>query len=123
MDRRDLCILSAKAVILVVVLLPSLGSSQTDVEVECTWDSPVGGTPVDHYVLEHQINDEPWRRVAELPNTRYVLVVAADTDHRIRIAGVDANGSQGPYSIPSPTFRYTTETLESPGQPGKPILN
>ncbi len=102
--------------VVVALTLPSLAGAQT-VAVECTWDPPVDGTTVDHYVLEHQVNDGPWVLVTTLSEMSYVMDVTQGDSHRIRVAGVDAEGNKGPYSLPSASY---SSAVAGPGQPGQP---
>ncbi len=88
-------------------------------EVTYTWSAPTTGSPVDHYVVQHSEDGGNWVTVDNNAHSNeYVLTAAYDTEHSIRVAGVDGQGRQGPWSVASEPY---TPTLGAPGQPGQPI--
>ena len=87
--------------------------------VSYTWTAPTTGSPVDHYVIQHSEDGGAWVTVEDAQSTNsYVLTAAYDAEHRIRVAGVDAQNRQGPWSVASDPY---TPTQGAPGQPGQPI--
>jgi hypothetical protein len=57
------------------------------------WDPPTTGTPVEWYLLE-STNGQEWTT----PRAKLRITVPADTPHRVRVLGVDADGNAGPWS-------------------------
>ena len=106
-----------------VVLTAAVGPAlaQTDVEATAGWDPPTYGTPVEHYVLQHSVNDGAWTTVGTTTDTQYTLTISFNDSHRVRVAGVDAEGRQGPYSLPSNPYN-PSEGTSGPNQPGQPVL-
>lgn len=103
--------------ILTLVFIGACSDAQTQDDVSATagWSPPTYGTPVEHYVLQHSINGAPWNTVTTTPDTLFSLVISYFDDHRVRVAGVDAEGRQGPFSLPSSVYN-PSETR--PGAPG-----
>ena len=89
-----------------------------NVQARAGWSPPTYGTPVDHYVLQHSINDGPWYYYASAieDTTLRITISYADT-HRVRVAGVDAENRQGPFSLPSETYCPADSFPQQPGQP------
>ena len=105
--------------ILATVLTPSLAAAQTSVEVQYVWTAPTTGSPVDYYVVQHSADGGTWVTLGNAPELTYTLDAEYGVSHQIRVAGVDAEGRQGPYSAPSDPY---TPDAGAPGQPGKPII-
>lgn len=100
-------------------ILAIAATAQAQEEVTYTWSAPTTGSPVDHYVVQHSEDGGSWITVeSALANNTYVLTAAYDVEHAVRVAAVDAEGRQGPWSIASEPY---TPTLGAPGQPGQPI--
>jgi len=90
-----------------------------NVEARAGWSPPTYGTPVDHYVLQHSINDGPWYYYASaIEDTTLKMTISFIDNHRVRVAGVDAENRQGPFSLPS---NYYCPADSFPQQPGQPI--
>lgn len=107
------------AVAALAVILMAGGAALAQEQVTYTWTAPTTGSPVDHYVVQHSVDGGAWVTVAtDVTETTYVLSAEYDHQHQIRVAGVDAQGRQGPFSEPSDPY---TPTLGAPGQPGKPV--
>jgi len=106
--------------VMVLMLFPSGLMSQSDFYVDATagWSPPTYGTPVEHYVLQHSINDGAWQLVGTTQDTLYTFGISFLDSHRVRVAGVDAEGRQGPFSLPSNYYRPADVF---PNQPGKPF--
>lgn len=75
--------------------------------VTYVWTAPATGSPVAFYRVQLSLNDGPFSVIGTTPTTSYVLTVAWGNKYVIRVAGVDAEGRQGPYSVPS--VPYTPE--------------
>ncbi len=93
--------------------------AQTEMQVNYSWTAPVGGTAVDHYVVEHSVDGGSWAQLATASANSYTLTATVGQAHQIRVAGVDASGRQGPFSLASDPY---TPDLGAPSQPGKPIV-
>jgi hypothetical protein len=93
-------------------------SAQSIEEVSYAWGSPETGSPVHHYIVEHSVNGGPFAQIATASTGDYTLIATVGDTHQIRVAGVDALGRQGPFSVPSEPY---APELGPPGQPGQPI--
>ncbi len=76
----------------------------------------------DHYVLQHSVNGGAWETVGTTTELSFTFNISFNDDHRVRVAGVDAEGRQGPYSLPSPTYNPSEGGSDGPSQPGQPVL-
>ncbi len=103
--------------VLVFAIAPT-ALAQTTEAVNYSWTAPTTGSAVHHYVVEHSINGGAWVQVATVTINGYTLAATYGEAHRIRVAGVDAQGRQGPFSVASEPY---TPDLGAPGQPGQPI--
>ncbi len=102
---------------LVLIVLGTAAAAQEDVSY--TWSAPSTGSPVTHYVVQASVNGGPFETVDDnVAVNSYILVAAYENEYAIRVAGVDSQGRQGPWSVASDPY---TPTLGAPGQPGKPI--
>ncbi|MFH1844650.1 MAG: hypothetical protein ABIF77_15725 [bacterium] len=106
-----------QAVFIALLVLATAVSAQTAVDVTYTWTPPNSGSPVDHYVVEVSIDGSAFYQVDTVTSNTYTFTAPVDQAHQIRVAGVDAEDRQGPYSDPSDTY---TPSVGPPGQPGKP---
>jgi len=102
----------------VLVQVPCFG--QTLVESNYAWNTPAGGSPVHHYIVEISVNDGPWVEIGTSPEPVFTYQSQVGEVVRLRVAGVDEQGRQGPFSDPSPS--YTIGIVDGPGQPGQPAL-
>ena len=106
--------------VLVATILPAASSlAQTEMAVSYTWSAPSTGTPVEFYVVQHSVDGGPWTQIDTTPDNTYTLTAQVGQSHQIRVAGVDAENRQGPFSVASDPY---TPDAGAPGQPGKPIL-
>jgi hypothetical protein len=101
-----------------IVLLVALATSAAayDVDVTCSWTAPTEGSPVVTYVLEVSENGGPFVQYAttQAPQTSVSLTLESWNTYVARVAGIDAQGRQGPWSDPSDP--YTPDN----GPPGAP---
>ena len=107
------------ALITAAVLIATPVLAQTEIPVNYQWTAPTTGTPVDHYVVEHAVNGGSWTQIATASSNSFTLAAAVGEAHQIRVAGVDADGRQGVYSVASDPYE---PDAGPPGQPGKPIV-
>ncbi len=119
MNRINNPLLILAVGLLCLTMSQGTAQAQTEVPVNYTWTAPTTGSPVVHYVVQQSINDGAWAQIATSDNNTFTLSATVDDSHRIRVAGVDAEDRQGPFSLPSDAF---VPGLAPPGQPGKPIL-
>ncbi len=103
---------------LLLGLLPVAPSAQVSAEIQYTWSAPTTGSPAVRYVVQHSVNGGPFVTVGEAQSTSYTLSATFGDSHRIRVAGVDGQDRQGPFSTASEPY---TPDLGAPGQPGQPI--
>jgi hypothetical protein len=81
-------------------------------DAKFVWARPTTGTPVHHYVAQVLVNERDTLFFDPVPAEEIMLPVVYGNKYRIRVAGVDAEGVQGPMSIWS--LPYTPE-LAPPG--------
>jgi len=98
--------------------IPSF-SQETECDVTARWTPPTTGTPVHHYLVDADINDQGFTRInSSCTDTFWVFTLATDTTIRVRVAGVDSENRMGPFSETSLT---KTVQCAQPTGPGKPI--
>ncbi len=113
-------IVIAAGLTLAVLLVGTLpAQAQTTVQVTATWTAPSTGSPVHHYVVQLSTNGGAYQAAGTTTTTSVTLTLTVGSTYTVRVAGVDAQSRQGPYSLPSDPY---TPDLGPPGQPGKPIL-
>jgi len=76
------------------------------------WTAPTEGTPVAHYTVQVLINDVDILTIEPVFSETVSIEMEYGNKYRVRVAGVDAAGVKGPYSLWS--LPYTPE-LEPPG--------
>lgn len=96
-------------------------SAQTTVEATAEWGAPTAGTPVVNYIVQFSSDGGAWETVANTPDTSYGASLEAGHSYRVRVAGVDAEGRQGPFSLPSEPYVAGELDPGPPGAPGQPI--
>lgn len=82
--------------------------------VHYVWTAPTEGSPVVFYRVQLSRNDGEFTVIDTAPTTSYTLAVLWGDKYVIRVAGVDAAGRQGPYSIPSEPY---TPEIPPPSDP------
>jgi hypothetical protein len=90
--------------------------------VTYTWTAPTTGSAVAYYLVEVS-NDggANWTVAGTTLDLTYTFTDFQNFDtYIVRVAGVDAQGRQGPYSVPSDPY---TPDLGPPGAPGVPTAN
>ncbi len=97
-----------------VVALP--GRGQVDVSwARFSWNAPTVGTPVDHYVVQVEYNTgAPYNFIRTFEDVTVLYLdfeVEGGKEYRARVAGVDAQGRQGPWST------WTTRFGPPPSDP------
>lgn len=106
-------------VLLTTALLATSASAQTTtVNVSYTWTAPTTGTAVHHYVVEAKVGTGNFTQVGTTATNSYTLTAAVGLAHQIRVAGVDAQDRQGPFSVASDAY---TPDAGAPSAPGKPV--
>ena len=65
---------------------------------EFVWAAPTSGSPVQHYVAEVLVNEKDTVYFESIPDESTLLEVTFGNKYRMRVAGVDAAGVQGPWS-------------------------
>ena len=101
------------------MILPTLAMAQTEMTVSYQWGAPTTGSTVDHYLVQHKVNNGSWTTAGQTDTTSYTLALTVGEAHQIRVAAVDADNRQGIWSVPSDAH---TPDPGAPGQPGKPII-
>jgi hypothetical protein len=119
MRTMNLLKITMFAMVIAAVLPAASALAQTDIPVNYNWTAPSTGSPVDHYIVEHSVNGGTWTLVATATENSYTLTATTGQSHQIRVAAVDADDRQGPYSLSSDPYM---PDAGAPGQPGKPIL-
>jgi hypothetical protein len=100
------------------VLATSASAQTTTVNVSYTWTAPTSGSAVDHYVVEVKVDSGNFTQVGTTSTNSYTLTAAVGHAHQIRVAGVDAQDRQGPFSVASDSY---TPDAGAPSAPGKPV--
>ena len=103
---------------LALTLAPTPPAAQMVAEVAYTWTAPTTGSPAASYVVEHSVEGGAYVRVATTTTESYTLAAVFGESHQVRVAAVDGQGRQGPFSQPSEPY---TPELGLPGTPGQPI--
>jgi len=78
---------------------------------EYNWDAPIGGTPVVYYVVELETNGLDVERLEDVTTETVMVPMKYGNKYRVRVAGVDAQGVQGPFSDWS---RFLTPEIAPP---------
>jgi len=100
-------------------LLGALPAAAQTVQVAATWTPPNEGSPVHHYILQLSTDGGPFTTVGSVTSTTYTLNLEVNHNYVARVAGVDTQDRQGPWSLESDPYN---PDLGPPGQPGKPII-
>lgn len=116
-NHRSLAVITAIAALALFGALPA--AAQSTVQVTASWTPPTEGSPVDHYVLQLSTDGGPFTTVGSVTGTSYTLDLTVGQSYVARVAGIDAEGRQGPWSEASDAY---TPDVGPPGQPGKPII-
>ncbi len=98
------------SVFIFIVLAPP-GIAVDLITANYTWDPPTVGSPVE-YLVQLSTNNGPWITVARPEEPRVTLTLSFNDDHRVQVAGVDIQGRQGPFSLPSETYNPSKEGAE-----------
>lgn len=119
MKRNQKINVTLALALLTTALLATSASAQTaTINVSYSWTAPTTGSAVDHYVVELSVNGGTFTQVATTSTNSYTLAAASGVSHQIRVAGVDAQDRQGPYSVASDAY---TPDAGAPSAPGKPV--
>ena len=119
MRTMNLLKITMFAVMLAVILPAASSLAQTEMPVSYTWTAPSTGTPVEFYTIQHSVDGGNWTQIATSTENTFTLSATVGQSHQIRVAGVDADNRQGPFSVASDPY---LPDAGAPGQPGKPIL-
>ena len=114
-----------KSLLLVVVLVSAAGVGTALVqenrekgisgapEIEFEWAAPTTGTSVHHYVAQVMVNARDTLFYDAVPTESLLVAAMYGNRYEVRVAGVDSEGIQGPWSpwspphnpeVPSPGF-------------------
>lgn len=98
-------------------------SAQTTVQVTASWEAPTTGSPVVRYALQLSTDGEStWTTASStIEGTSHILDLEFDTTYVARVAGIDAQDRQGPWSETSDPYTPTID-IGPPGEPGRPVL-
>lgn len=110
------CLLACALLGFMVVGGPSVA---TPVSATANWTPPTTGSPVHHYRVELKTDAGPFV-IAGMPLAPSItLTLESGHTYVVRVAGIDAQDRQGPFSDPSEPY---TPDLGAPGGCGKPIV-
>lgn len=101
------------------MVMPGAAAAQDVMSTSFQWTAPTTGSAVDHYVVQHLVGNGDWTTVGTTDTNSYTLDLTVGVIHTLRVAAVDAESRQGPWSLPSDPY---TPDPGAPGQPGKPIM-
>ncbi len=65
------------------------------------WTAPTTGSPVAYYVVEYVTNGRDTTRIDRVAGLSVNIPVELGNDYVVLVAGVDAAGRMGPFSVPS----------------------
>ena len=103
-----------------LLLMASAATAQVTSQVNASWTAPTEGSPVHHYVLQLSTDGGPFVTVlSEVIGTSVNLDLEINRTYVARVAGVDDQARQGPYSPDSDPYILD---LGPPGAPGKPLI-
>ncbi len=121
MTMRDSRLLraSAWALPLLLILAAAPAAFAVTVNVTYNWTAPTTGSAVANYIVQKSESGGTWTQVGTATTTSYVLAATAGTPVQVRVAGVDSQTRQGPWSTASDSY---TPDAGAPGQPGKPVV-
>ena len=106
----------SKRVAIAVILLAMLPQYALAAEITYRWTEPTEGTPVVHYTIQVELAGGEWIPIPAQPTEPTITINQdANVAYRLRVAGVDAAGHQGPWSTPSVSYTYG-----APGACGQP---
>lgn len=113
----------SKSTLILTLIVVALGAGAAQAQdtqpVNYQWTAPTTGAPVAQYMIQHSVDGGAWTVIDASSTNTYTLAATVGNSHRIRVAGVDAGGRMGPYSVPS---EAVVPQLDPPGQPGQPIV-
>ena len=107
--------------LLFMVIATSALAINVEQPVTYVWIAPATGSPVVEYVIQVKIGDADWVEFigTQAPSYTFIGVFQYDEVHSVKVAGKDAQGRQGGFSIES--IPYTPDA-GPPGAPTQPIL-
>ena len=99
------------------VVPPDNANPDATINARCSWDAPTYGTPVVKYIVQHSIDGGAWYDYALTDgSTTLNMTINFWVRHRVRVAGIDANDRQGPYSDSSEIYA-PADSLPHPPYP------
>jgi hypothetical protein len=85
---------------------------EPDLMVPVSWAAPTDGTAVVSYVVEVEVNGRDIETLDPVSTEEFMLPIKYGQKYRVRVAGVDAQNVQGPFS--SWSAPYGTEITDPP---------
>ena len=112
--------LLTKIVLAVVTVIFLHGMARAQEQVKYTWTAPTSGSAAVSYVVEASEDGGAFVVIAtNVTQREYTMTQEYGKSYQIRVAGVDGQGRQGPYSVASDPY---TPDAGPPGAPGKPTI-
>jgi hypothetical protein len=110
-----------KRLLILILLLAAAGAAaQTLAPQRFAWTRPATGEPAVSYEVQLRENGGAWATVATVDDTFHVFTdLSAVSTWEVRVAGIDALGRRGAWSLPSLPLEAD---LGPPGAPGTPVL-
>ena len=91
-----------------------------DANIVAQWDAPTEGSPVVHYIFQLSTDGGPFVTLSStIVGTTFEFTAPYNQTYVARVAGIDDQLRQGPYSLDSDPY---TPDMGLPGAPGKPIV-
>jgi hypothetical protein len=105
-------------VVMLLTMIPAIASCSTESPVTYTWSAPNGGTPVVEYSVALSVDSGPWIEMGRTTTNEYTFIDIFEygKSHEVRVAGIDAEDRQGPWSQSSDPFTPDIG-INAPGQP------
>ena len=86
-----------------------IGQSTIDSRITWSWTSPTEGTPVAFYIMSVDWKKSPDYTVFGIANNYHAINMIAGDQVHVKVAGMDAEGIRGPYSIWSEVYAVPGE--------------
>ena len=99
-------------ILLSLCLLPVSSQAQDPVGATVSWGPPLYGTPTEYHVEISIDGGATWTSEGNTVALALDILVAPNVEHIARVCGVYADGSYGPFCVPSDP--YTPNVMGPP---------
>ena len=108
-----------KRLVALLMLLPAI--AMAEIHITYVWTAPVGGSAVDYYACQLRAFSGEWDECGgdTIGESITIIVDNGIQGLQLRVAGVDADDRQGPWSVPSVPYG----DAGPPSAPGMPVID